>query len=112
MRKNELINILSQIKGNPEIVIWNGFVGDYHKISKELVPVELVKHSREHLSLYCDDPEKLDHLYKTEEWELPNSFVPEEEYARWYGNRKKTVYVLNGKLRGKKYLDRLGTMEY
>jgi len=29
MRKNKLIELLQSIKGNPEIVIWDGRIGDY-----------------------------------------------------------------------------------
>ena len=43
MRKNDLIKILEGIKGNPEIVLWNGFVEDVQQIGKELAPVELHK---------------------------------------------------------------------
>ena len=32
MKKNELIAKLQAIKGNPDIVLWNGTVGDYQYI--------------------------------------------------------------------------------
>jgi len=43
MCKNDLIKLLQTIEGNTDIVLWNGFVGDYQDISKELVKGELVK---------------------------------------------------------------------
>ena len=42
MKKNELIAKLQAIKGNPEIVLWNGTVGDYQHIGS-LVEGDLVK---------------------------------------------------------------------
>ena len=44
MRKNQLIEMLQNIKGNPEIHMWNGFVEDYQPINKELVEVDLHKY--------------------------------------------------------------------
>ena len=32
MRKNQLIKLLQEIKGNPEVMVWNGFVDDYMPI--------------------------------------------------------------------------------
>jgi len=32
MRKNDLIKLPNQIEGNPEVVLWNGYVGDYTNI--------------------------------------------------------------------------------
>ena len=43
MKKNDLIKLLNSIEGNPDIVLWNGFVRDYQDISKELVKGDLVK---------------------------------------------------------------------
>lgn len=34
MRKNQLIELLQQLKGNPEIVVWNGLVGDIMPIAE------------------------------------------------------------------------------
>ena len=43
MKKNDLIKLLNTIEGNPDVVLWNGFVGDYQDISKELVKDDLLK---------------------------------------------------------------------
>ena len=47
MRKNQLIEILKSIKGNPEIMIWNGLVEDVQPIGKEIVECKLFKLSFE-----------------------------------------------------------------
>lgn len=36
MRKNDLIKMLESIKGNPEIMFWNGIVGDVVPISSKM----------------------------------------------------------------------------
>lgn len=52
MRKNDLIKKLQGIKGNPEVMLWNGIVQDYMPI-KGLVQQELVKESKEHYLEMC-----------------------------------------------------------
>lgn len=47
MLKNQLIEILKNIKGNPEIMIWNGIVEDVQPIAKEVVECKLYKMSFE-----------------------------------------------------------------
>ena len=47
MRKNDLIKLLQAIEGNPDIVLWNGIVGDYQNISTKLVEGELYKQTFE-----------------------------------------------------------------
>ena len=49
MRKDKLIKLLQDIPGNPDVVIWNGLVGDWMDVG-ELVPTQLVKESREFVS--------------------------------------------------------------
>jgi len=44
VRKNQLIEQLQKIKGNPEIKMWNGFVEDWTNI--ELVECELVNDAK------------------------------------------------------------------
>lgn len=94
MRKNKLIELLNSIPGNPDIVIWNGFVGDIQDIDSEIVERELVKHTKE------------------QEWDFPNPFVKEDEFKYWYGNRKKKIFLLQMKERGKTFFDRSGKIEY
>lgn len=118
MRKNKLIELLSQIPGNPEIMLWNGFVEDYNKIDPEITEMRLVKHSREFLSRAHRPEEKppthdeVEESFREQEWEFPNQFVKPEYYKDWYGKHQKTVYVLSGKRRHKEYWDRAGSLSY
>ena len=46
MRKNDLIKMLKEIKGNPEVVLWNGMVGDWMPVGKlsESYLTKITKH--------------------------------------------------------------------
>lgn len=48
MKKNKLIELLQTIEGNPDIYLWNGFVGDWVDIDPNFVEDYLVKESVEH----------------------------------------------------------------
>lgn len=125
MKKSELIKLLTDIKGNPEITLWNGYVGDWMPIDKTLVELELVKESSEHIrrsinnERFCDglspisDAELLKNIKNNHSaWILPNEFVPEDEMNEWYGKSRKKILVLQPKLRGKSVFDRNGNIEY
>lgn len=124
MRKNELIKLLQNIKGNPEIVIWNRFVEDVQAIEKEIVPAKLYKLSfegykervnlervlRDKLPELPDDD--LEQLYKQHnigQWELFNYYPPEDDDR---GYKSKTVYVLEPKRTNKSTWDRMGVISY
>lgn len=94
MRKNDLIKKLQEIEGNPEVVLWNGMVGDYVHIG-ELVNSFLVKEEKKHwLEMIrlsrCQDlndysyqiPEQelkeLDKLYSERQYEM-NEYVTTED---------------------------------
>lgn len=125
MRKNELINLLFAIEGNPEITLWNGFVGDWMPINNKLGEIELVKENPQHIRdainwehhrdglppITDDEMAKVikEHYSK---WEMPNEFVTEDEMFRWYGTKRKKIIVLQAKLRGKSTWDRAGDMSY
>lgn len=119
MRKNDLIKLLNALPGNPEVVLWNGFVDDFHHINREIVEVTLVKHSKDFLRWRCRRPdapelseEECDKAFKEQEWDFPNRFASAEQFSDWYGKHRKRVYALNGNLRGKSCWDRQGTMSY
>ena len=123
MRKMALIKLLESIKGNPEVVLWNGFVGDWQSIDQNIEQIELVKHSREFLEFTINhqnaelglpplSEDEITARVKEEEWDLPNQFVEHERLNDWYGSRRKRLVVLSGKARGKSTWDRLGTIEY
>ncbi len=130
MRKNKLIDILNQIEGNPDILLYNGFVDDFMDFNISTKPCVLVKHSLEFIhkrlcytfhkcnSRLPSEAEnqvllnKAENLSKKEEWEFPNEFVTQDEVGRWYGNRMKKVFMIEAKRRNKKSYDRSGSLEY
>lgn len=124
MRKNQLIEILKNIKGNPEIMVWNGFVEDYQSISKQLIESKVYKLSfegykervnlervvRDNLPPLPEDELKV--LYKRHkigQYEAYNYYPPDDNDKAY---NKKTVYVIEPKATGKTHFDRLGTITY
>ena len=124
MRKNQLIEMLQNIKGNPEIHVWNGFVEDYQPINKELVEVDLHKLSfsgykeqvniqrkiKDNLGPLSDEELKV--LYKKHnigQWELFSYYPPDKEDKRY---NKKRIYLIEPKRTGKHTFDRLGDVYY
>jgi len=128
MRKNDLIKLLQETKGNPEIVLWNGLVGDYMQIDNKLVEGELSKMTFEGLLHYYSLERKRDendwNYELTEEekqgllknykdnykWEI-NRFVDQEDIKRKTHKSKRVLYI-NAKISGKSYNDRLGSIYY
>lgn len=129
MKKNKLIELLQAVKGNPEVKLWNGMVGDWMDIS--IVESELVKESEEFLrwrieaewkqdnkveTIPLDIQKELDKTIKerckNREWDFPNQYVSLEDEKRWYGKNRKRLILLDGKKRGKTTFDRLGDMSY
>lgn len=120
--------MLSQIEGDPDIVLWNGFVGDYQDISKELVEGELVKRTLSdylqhfeldyarkagdwNLRLTPEETVELKKNYKRiAKWEL-NDYVTVEDIAENRYTAKKIVF-LQPKERGEVTIDRMGTIRY
>lgn len=131
MKKKALIELLESIPGNPDVVMWNGYVGDFNNISKNIVESELVKLSLEHITermMYSemrerktwelpeDVVEKIKKeallAFKEEQYELPNQFLDDKQYKSWYGKNRKKVLIISPKLRGKSTFDRLGDIDY
>lgn len=128
MRKNDLIKLLQDLPGNPEMVLWNGLVGDFMNIDSKLVDEDLVKMSYDHFLEMCrleecvnrqdwnyqHSADELAHLKqcyaKHYEWEV-NPFVTHEDIASKRYKRKRVVYI-NAKLRGKTMHDRIGQVSY
>lgn len=126
MKKNDLIKKLQGIKGNPEVMLWNGIVRDYMPI-KGLVQQELVKESKEHYLEMC----RLELCRDLKDWtyQLPeqvkerlgkyyskfgyeqNEYVTEQDIKEKKYLSKK-VMVLDAKKTGKTYHDHLGKIEY
>lgn len=131
MKKDKLIDLLNSLEGNPDILLWNGMVGDWMDIDKELIESDLVKETFEHYKESCrledirDNPDlgwdyqlseekiiKLRKYYKKNVavW-ASNEFIT-EEYIRDKLYTKKTVFFINPKTRNETYFDRQGFINY
>ena len=94
MRKNQLIELLQGIKGNPEVMVWNGLVDDYmplgsvdtntlYKQSVDFIYKSLVYNYQERNNSFDKPPveiqekfrEKATQLFKKETYELPNMYL-------------------------------------
>ena len=141
MRKNDFIKMLESIKGNPEIMLWNGMVGDVVPISSKTEEVELYKDSLEYKqSLYegeyilslnklvkadklpelPDKPEFHEKL-KSLRQEAEAKYKREKYEYRLYIDEKlvksgkvktKKVVVIQPRIVGKSSWDRLGEINY
>ena len=132
MKKDKLIGLLQKIEGNPDIYLWNGFVGDWADIDPNFVNQLLVKESVEHkykclIYEWMRDNNSInpppfsveDRLrtlakaqFAKQQWDLPNPYCYVEEYPEWYGKHKKNIVIINHKQRGKTHSDRVGDMCY
>ena len=120
MRKNQLIELLQGIKGNPEVMVLNGLVDDYmplgsvdtntlYKQSIDFIYKELVYDYQERNNSFDKPPveiqekfrEKATALFKKETYELPNMYLDQDQFSDWYGNNKKAIISLNPKPTGK-----------
>ena len=130
MRKNDLIKLLESFEGNPEVMLWNGFVEDYMPI-QDLKQTKLFKKSEEqHLASltyeYRYNKESLGPIPKEDmdtlrerakkqaannPYERPNSYLDPQHYSLWYDQTKKIIGI-HPKTTGKKVTDRIGSMEY
>lgn len=127
MRKNDLIKQLQEIKGNPEIVLWNGYAGDYMHIDKP-VQSDLVKMTKEYwirsvLNEECitrkdwnyqlpeAEIKELERRHRTELQYEFGEHISEEDIAKKRYKRKRVVF-LQAKKRGIQTFDRAGDMEY
>ena len=131
MKKNKLIELLTDIKGNPEIYLWNGYVEDFVDIDKDFIPDKLYKESYDHV-LNCitmermidkgdfniTEAETLDcakvarEVHAKRSWDFPNMYTTEDERKTWYQPRTKNIVIINTKERGKRYSDRAGSVQY
>lgn len=127
MKKNDLIKLLSELKGNPEVVLWNGSVGDYMNI-KGLTEGLLTKQSRHNYIKACEfkgkrDRKDFDYKFTLEEvkqaerdyrkyigWEH-NEYIFEDQIADGHYISKRVVYI-EAKPRGINTFDRAGGISY
>ena len=120
MRKNQLIELLQEIKGNPEVMVWNGLVDDYmplgsvdtntlYKQSIDFIYKHLIYDHQERNNSFDKPPveiqekfrEKATALFKKETYEMPNMYLDQGQFSDWYGDNKKTIISLNPKPTGK-----------
>lgn len=129
MKKSKLIELLNNIDGDPEIKLWNGYVGDYMDLG-DVIPSDIVKMRFEFFLEMCrlehcmdtgadrktytfthDEIVELRKNYKDNyEWEH-NEYVTEEDIKAKKYSRKR-VMILNAKTRGKTTFDRIGQLSY
>lgn len=127
MRKNDLIKLLQELDGNPEIKLWNGYVCDWMDV-KELQAGDLVRMSKQHYIRSCEleeqinrkdwgyrlPPEEIADLEKRHSkvctWEV-NPYVTQEDIDARRWQNKRVIYI-NAKLRGESSFDRQGGISY
>jgi len=102
VRKNDLIKLLQDIEGNPEIMLWNGFVSDFVPIGN-VGTHSLVKVSKEHwLRVLAEEvkgrkkkftQKELDKLYARNISYEVNNFVTAEEIRNGTYKQKKIAFI-------------------
>ena len=119
--------MLQTLPGNPEMVLWNGYVSDYMHIDK-LIDSNVVKYDYDYFLEQC----RLEECVRLKNWEYQlseeevadckrayrqnhewdvNPYVTEEDVKEKRYKSKRVVYI-NAKLRGKTMGDRLGSVSY
>ena len=126
LTKDELLEILSKIDGNPEIVLWNGFVSDYQHVD-DVRGATLVKQS---FAKYCRSIEnerivdktdinyripngeiaELRENWESHQWEL-DPYVTEAEISSG-AYESRLVLVITAKSRDLIGFDRIGGFKY
>ena len=127
MKAKQLIDLLSKVDPECEVVLWNGMVGDWMDIDKKLVPATLVRQSLTY-RIECIANEERIHRkdwdyelppnektaitksWKKSDWEC-NEFVTQEDIEEGRYMEKPVVYI-NAKKRGVSTWDRLGNIHY
>ena len=128
MKKSKLVAMLNKLEGDPEIVLWNGMVGDWMDISPKLVKGSLVRETlRHYLDMArirkCASVSKWDETLSENEvsdfkrshregthW-MENPHVTEDAIKRG-DYLEKVVFYIDAKPRGVSTWDRLGNIDY
>lgn len=128
MRKNDLIKKLQEIEGNPEVFMWNGYVGDVMPLSADMQKSSLVKESFEEYSYWLRleeeygsrkeidkvpySDQEVKHLYnKVVKWELICN-THHSPVRDKFKEHKRNILILTAKTTGKSHWDRNGTLSY
>lgn len=128
MKKSKLIELLNSIQGDPDVVLWNGYVEDWQDIDKDLADTDQVKMTREYFiksieleaqidrkdwnyTLPANEVEELKKSYRRNvEWQV-GAYVSEEDIKEKRYKSRRVVYI-KPKIRGEHSFDRMGGMEY
>lgn len=119
MRKNDLIELLNGIEGNPELGIWNGMVCDVVGV-RALVPVVMERPKFEYWASLVRAEQKQDGATTvSSDEELRKLYKKNCRYEVLDGipdNRKnnlyKVVWTFDAKFAGRRYSDRVGAIDY
>jgi len=132
MLKSKLITALQKIEGDPDILLWNGFVEDWQDIDPDIQKCEFVKEQLSHLEdfyilqhcnevkIFRDDldddtiaelKKKAAESHKNYIFDFPNIHVG-DRFKEWYGEETKEVCLISPKTKNATYADRLGKMTY
>lgn len=118
MRKNQLIKKLQEIEGNPEVLFYNGWVGDWQHIS--ILEWKLVSYSKKFikevkeaiLKLKEKDHHSVDHILikknkpTKQNWQIENPFIEEKDKSY------KKVILIEANPRNKTSWGRGGSLGY
>lgn len=128
MKKSKLIKLLQEIEGDPEIKLWNGFVGDWVDISPKVEKCDLVRMTQRYwlesirleecidrkdwsYQLPVDEVATLKKKYKDVcKWEI-NGYVTSDQIDKKRYDVK-TTYIIQAKIKGENTFDRIGEMSY
>lgn len=125
MRKNQLIKYLQSIPGNPELLLWNAYVQDWHSIKPCVT--KLTKLTKEYFMESCrlercidmqdfnyqlteQEKKYFSQSYERQRYEH-NEFVEKDDLER-KRYKQKQVVMIQGKPRGISTFDRAGGIIY
>jgi hypothetical protein len=127
VKKSKLIKLLSKLDGDPDVLLWNGYVGDYQNISLDIVEQQLVRMTFDAYvkTIECEERVKRKDLsYIITESELPELRKSYTKHVDWEMNqfalqdtlnknyKSKTVYIMQPNSRGKREWGRCESLEY
>lgn len=98
MKKNDLIKLLQSIEGNPDILLWNGTVGDWQDIEKKLSSGDLVRMTKKYWLDTCerqDQRELKDWTYRMPEEEVLELSKRYSKVCKWERNPWATQEDIN-----------------
>jgi hypothetical protein len=113
MKKNDLIKKLQEIEGNPDVLLYNGFVDDWmhieiikhdlHRLKKDAL-IRIVA-AQEGCSIEETEKRLKNH---SREWDIDTNHVFDGDKL----HETKSAIFIQGKTRGKTSWDRSGTSSY